>query len=218
MIDAAGILDPQALVEGAGAWALLVVAATVFVETGLLIGFLLPGDTLLIITGVLAYQGTIHQPIWLVSLVITVASILGNQTGFQIGKVGGRAVFTRSEKGLLSHHSVDRTEAFFHKWGPVSLTIGQYVPIVRTLLPVAAGIGKMNRRTFTLYNALGSLLWGGLVPLVGWGIAHIPGVAELVTKYIDIVLLGVVAVSVLSVGFHWLKERREMSKESRTQR
>jgi membrane-associated protein len=217
MIDAAGLFDPQAIVEGAGVWALLVVAAIVFVETGLLIGFLLPGDTLLLITGVLVFQGTIHQPIWLVSLAIMVASIAGNQTGYQIGKVGGPAVFTRSEKGLLSHKSVDRTEAFFHKWGPLSLTIGQYVPIVRTLLPVAAGIGRMNRVTFTLYNALGSLLWAGLLPLFGWGIAHIPGVADIVTKYIDVVLLGVVAVSALSVGYHWLKERRTIAKESGTE-
>lgn len=218
MTVASGLFDPQALVEGAGVWALLVVAAIVFTETGLLIGFLLPGDTLLIITGVLTFQGTIPQPIWLVSLVIVLASVLGNQTGYQIGKVGGPAVFTRSEKGLLSHKSVDRTEAFFHKWGPLSLTVGQYVPIVRTLLPVAAGIGKMNRRTFSLYNAAGSILWAGLLPLVGWGIAHIPGVAELVTKYIDIVLLGVVGISVISVGLHWLKERREIAAESRTKR
>ena len=218
MTVASGLFDPQALVEGAGVWALLVVAAIVFTETGLLIGFLLPGDTLLIITGVLTFQGTIPQPIWLVSLVIVLASIVGNQTGYQIGKVGGPAVFTRSEKGLLSHKSVDRTEAFFHKWGPLSLTVGQYVPIVRTLLPVAAGIGKMNRKTFSLYNAAGSVLWAGLLPLAGWGVAHIPGVAELVTKYIDIVLLGVVAVSVLSVGLHWLKERREIAAESRTKR
>lgn len=218
MTVASGLFDPQALVEGAGVWALLVVAAIVFTETGLLIGFLLPGDTLLIITGVLTFQGTIHQPIWLVSLVIVLASIIGNQTGYQIGKVGGPAVFKRSEKGLLSHKSVDRTEAFFHKWGPLSLTVGQYVPIVRTLLPVAAGIGKMNRRTFSLYNAAGSILWAGLLPVAGWGVAHIPGVAELVTKYIDIVLLGVVGVSVISVGLHWLKERREIAAESRTKR
>ncbi|MFM6967406.1 MAG: DedA family protein [Microbacteriaceae bacterium] len=214
MFEAAGVLDPGALIEGAGAWALLAVSAIVFIETGLLIGFLLPGDTLLVITGVLAFQGTVHQPIWLVSLCIMAASIAGNQTGYQIGKVGGPAVFTRSEKGLLSKHSVDRTEAFFHRWGPLSLTIGQYVPIIRTLLPVAAGIGRMNRRTFTVYNALGSLLWAGFLPFFGWGIAHIPGVAELVTQYIDIVLLGVVGISVVSVGLHWLKERRTIAKES----
>ncbi len=218
MIETAGLFDPQAIVEGAGVWAIVVVAAIVFIETGLLIGFLLPGDTLLLITGVLAYQGTIPQPIWLVSLVIMVASIAGNQTGYQIGKVGGPAVFTRSEKGLLSHHSVKRTEDFFLKWGPLSLTIGQYVPIVRTLLPVAAGIGRMNRRTFTAYNALGSLLWAGLLPIIGWAIAHIPGVAELVTEYIDLVLIGVVVVSAASVGVHWLRERRTMAKESRTER
>jgi membrane-associated protein len=80
VIETAGLFDPQAIVEGAGVWAIVVVAAIVFIETGLLIGFLLPGDTLLLITGVLAYQGTIPQPIWLVSLVIMVASIAGNQT------------------------------------------------------------------------------------------------------------------------------------------
>jgi membrane-associated protein len=218
VIETAGLFDPQAIIESAGVWAVVVVAAIVFIETGLLIGFLLPGDTLLLITGVLAYQGTIQQPIWLVSLVIMVASIAGNQTGYQIGKVGGPAVFTRSEKGLLSHHSVKRTEDFFRKWGPLSLTIGQYVPIVRTLLPVAAGIGRMNRRTFTAYNALGSLLWAGLLPIVGWAIAHIPGVAALVTEYIDLVLIGVVLVSAVSVGVHWLRERRTMAKESRTER
>lgn len=215
MIDAAGLFDPAALIESTGNWGLLIVAAIVFTETGLLVGFMLPGDTLLIITGVLTFTGTIPQPIWLVSAIIFIASILGNQLGYQIGRVGGPAVFTRQEGGLLSHTSVERTEQFFARWGPLSLTLGQYVPIVRTLLPVAAGIGKMNRLTFTLYNALGSFLWAGLLPVAGWGIAHIPGVAELVIQYIDIVLLGVVGVTLLSIGIHWLRERREIRDEEK---
>jgi membrane-associated protein len=213
MIVAAGILDPATLIEGAGNWALLLVAATVFVETGLLIGFMLPGDTLLLVTGILTNTGTIPQPIWLVSLVIFFASIAGNQLGYQIGKVGGPAVFRRTEGGLLSHKSVVRTEEFFQKWGPLSLTIGQYVPIVRTLLPVAAGIGKMNRLTFTLFNALGALLWAALLPLIGWLVAFIPGVADLVVEYIDLVLIGVIVISVGSIGIHWLRERREIREE-----
>jgi membrane-associated protein len=213
MISAIGLFDPATIIEGAGNWALVIVAAIVFIETGLLIGFMLPGDTLLLVTGVLTYTGTIPQHIAVVSGVIFVASILGNQLGYQIGKVGGPAVFTKQEGGLLSHKSVERTEKFFHRWGPLSLTLGQYVPIVRTLLPVAAGIGKMNRLTFTLYNALGSFLWAGILPVAGWGIAHIPGVSEIVIEYIDIVLLGVVAVSILSIGVHWWKERREIREE-----
>lgn len=213
MILSAGILDPASLIEGAGNWALLLVAVTVFVETGLLIGFMLPGDTLLLVTGILTNTGTIPQPIWLVSLVIFCASILGNQLGYQIGKVGGPAVFRRSEGGLLSHKSVVRTEAFFVRWGPLSLTFGQYVPIVRTLLPVAAGIGKMNRLTFTLFNALGALLWAALLPFIGWLIAFIPGVADLVVEYIDVVLLAVIVVSVGTIGIHWLRERREIREE-----
>ncbi len=211
---AVGLFDAHALIEGAGPWALLLVCAIVFVETGLLIGFLLPGDTLLIITGVLTFQGTIPQPIWLVSLAIFVASVMGNQTGYQIGKVGGPAVFSRREGGLISHASVQKTEAFFAKWGPLSVTFAQYVPIVRTLLPVAAGIGRMNRRQFTLYNALGSLLWAALLPFAGWLFAHIPGVAELVEQYIDVVLLGVVVIGVGYVIFHLWKERRTIQRES----
>jgi membrane-associated protein len=217
MTTASGLFDSQAIIEGAGVWAVVVVAAIVFIETGLLIGFLLPGDTLLVITGVLTFQGTITQPIWVISLVLIAASIAGNQLGYQIGKIGGPAVFKRSEGGLLSHKSVERTEAFFHKWGPLSLTIGQYVPIVRTLLPVAAGIGRMNRRTFTLFNALGAVLWAGILPVLGWLVAHIPGVAELVTEYIDLVLIAVVVVSLGSVALHWLKERRTISAESGTE-
>ena len=213
VILAAGIVDPTTIIEGAGNWALLLVAAIVFIETGLLIGFMLPGDTLLLVTGILTNTGTIPQPIWLVSLVIFCASILGNQLGYQIGKVGGPAVFRKSEGGLLSHKSVVKTEAFFLRWGPLSLTFGQYVPIVRTLLPVAAGIGKMNRLTFTLFNALGALLWAALLPFVGYLIAFIPGVAELVVEYIDIVLLAVVVVSVGTIGIHWLRERREIREE-----
>ena len=215
MVSALGIFDPAALIESAGNWGLLIVAAIVFTETGLLIGFMLPGDTLLVITGVLTFTGTIPQPIWLVSTVIFVASILGNQLGYQIGRVGGPAVFTRQQGGLLSHKSVERTEQFFQRWGPLSLTLGQYVPIVRTLLPVAAGIGKMNRVTFSLYNALGSLLWAGLLPVAGWGVAHIPGVAEIVVEYIDLVLLGVVGVTVVSIGVHWWRERREIRGEKK---
>ncbi len=214
MISASGLFDPVSIIESAGNWALVVVALIVFTETGLLIGFMLPGDTLLIVTGVLTFAGVIPQPIWLVSLIIVAASILGNQTGYQIGKVGGPAVFRKQEGGLLSHHSVARTEAFFQKWGPLSLTIGQYVPIVRTLLPVAAGIGKMNRATFTLFNTIGAVLWAGLVPVVGWAIAHIDGVAPIVIKYIDVVLLGVVGVSVLSIGVHWWRERRRAQREA----
>jgi len=213
MISAAGLFDPAALIESAGNWGLLIVGAIVFIETGLLIGFMLPGDTLLIIAGVLTYTGTIPQPIGVVAAIIFACSVLGNQLGYQIGKVGGPAVFTRQEGGLLSHKSVERTENFFHRWGPLSLTLGQYVPIVRTLLPVAAGIGKMNRATFTLFNALGAFLWAGILPVAGWAVAHIPGVADLVVKYIDLVLLGVVGISVLSIGIHWWRERREIRDE-----
>ena len=215
MVSALGLFDPVALVTGAGTWALLIVAGIVFIETGLLIGFILPGDTLLIVAGVLTQAGVVPQPIWLVSAVIFLASVAGNQLGYQIGFYGGPAVFKKQEGGLLSHESVARTERFFHKWGAASLTVGQYVPIVRTLLPVAAGIGKMPRARFTAFNTLGSFLWAGVLPVVGWTLALIPGVADIVIKYIDVVLLGVVAISALSIAVHWWRERRAIVAERR---
>jgi membrane-associated protein len=208
-----GLFDVAGLIHSAGSLALLLVCAIVFVETGLLIGFLLPGDTLLLITGILTFQGTIAQPIWVVCGAIFLAAVLGDQLGYLIGRKGGPAVFERKSSGFFSRKSVERTNGFFARYGGLAVTIARFVPVARTIAPVAAGIGRMSYRKFLLYNVLGALVWGVGLTMVGWGVAHIPGVAELVTKYIEVVLLGVVGVVVLSILVHWLKERRELKRE-----
>jgi len=210
---AAGLFDVEGIIQGAGAWGLLVVCAIVFVETGLLIGFLLPGDTLLLVTGVLTFQGTIPQPVWVVCLAVFLAAVLGDQLGYLIGVKGGPAVFERKSSGFFSRKSVDRTNAFFTRYGGLAVTIARFVPVARTIAPVAAGVGRMPYRKFLFYNVIGALAWGVGLIMIGWGVAHIQGVADLVTHYIEYVFIGLVVIVVGSMVVHFLKERRERRAE-----
>jgi membrane-associated protein len=199
--------SPHALIAGAGPWALLVVCAIIFAETGLLIGFVFPGDTLLLITGLLSFgpHRLIHIDIWWVALAIGVAAFLGGESGFFIGRAAGPRVFERKDTGLFSVHNVKRTNAFFDRFGALAVIVARFVPIVRTFAPVAAGVGHMQRRRYTVYNLIGGLLWGGGLTFIGYLLGNIPPVAHFVTKYIDIVLLAVVVLSALSVIIHYLQ-------------
>lgn len=208
-----GLFDVEGIITGAGPWALVVVCAIVFVETGLLVGFLLPGDTLLIITGVLTYTGVVEQPIWLVCLAITLATMGGDNLGYWIGRKVGPSIFERKSAGFFSKKSVARTEAFFLKYGGFAITIARFIAVVRTIAPVAAGVGRMNYRTFLFFDTIGAVLWGTGLTLLGWGVAHIPGVAELVTEYFEVGLLIIIGFVLLGIAFHVLKERREQKQE-----
>ncbi|KFF59105.1 membrane protein [Cryobacterium sp. MLB-32] len=215
MILSAGVLDPQALITGAGVWGLLLVCAVVFAETGLLIGFFLPGDTLLFFTGILAFGGAISQPLWLVMLLVAVAAAAGDQVGYVIGHRSGPRIFERKESGLFSRRSVERTQAFFARYGPAAVLVARFVPVVRTFAPVAAGVGRMPRRLFTLFNIIGGTVWTVLIVGLGFLLAHIPGVAEFAARYIDLVLVGIVVVSVVPVLVRTLLlHRRRVTEES----
>jgi membrane-associated protein len=200
-------LSPHALIAGAGPWALLVVCAIIFAETGLLIGFVFPGDTLLIITGLLAFgpHRLIHIDIWWVAIAIGLAAFLGGESGYYIGLKAGPRIFERKDTGLFSIHNVKRTNAFFERFGGVAVIFARFVPIVRTFAPVAAGIGHMERRRYTVYNLIGGLAWGGGLATLGYLLGNIRPVAIFVTKYIDLVLLVVVALTLLTALVHYLQ-------------
>ena len=209
------LIDIEGLISGAGAWALLLVCAIVFVETGLLVGFLLPGDTLLVIAGVLSFTGVIHQPIWLVMLCIALCAVAGDQLGYYIGRKAGPPIFQRRSSGLFSHRTVERTNRFFLRYGAAAVIIARFIGIVRTFMPVAAGVGKMPWPLFFRLDVIGGMLWGAGLPLLGWGVAHIPGVAEVVTEYIDLVLIGVVVIAIGFIVWHAIQSRREVEREIR---
>lgn len=207
-------LDPAAIISGAGPWALLVVCFIVFAETGLLVGFLLPGDTLLIISGLLTNTSQIFGVnIWIVSLLIGLSAFIGGEVGYLIGHKAGPAIFERKESGVFSTKNVARTNAFFERFGPITIILARFVPVVRTFAPVAAGVGHMPWRKYSLYNLIGAVLWGFGLTMVGYLIGYIPWVAHIVTEYIDVILLGVVVLTAAVTVWHYLRERAKVKKE-----
>ncbi|THG32842.1 DedA family protein [Naasia lichenicola] len=206
-----GIFDPQSIIESSGPWGLLVVCAIIFVETGLLIGFVLPGDTLLFFTGVLTFSGVLNVPLPVVIGAVILSAVIGDQLGYLIGHRAGPAVFERKQAGLISKASLDRTNAFFERYGARTVTIARFVPVVRTIAPVAAGAARMHYRRFLIYNIVGGALWALLIILAGYFLGQIPGVADFVSKYIDIILIGIVVLSVGSLLVNLLRQRRARS-------
>lgn len=212
-------LDPATIIAAAGPWALVVVCFIIFAETGLLIGFLLPGDTLLVISGLLSHSspaapnGVFGISVWWVALAIGLAAFVGGELGYVIGHKGGPAIFERKESGLFSKKNVDRTNAFFTKYGALTVIVARFVPIVRTFAPVAAGVGHMPYRKYSLYNLIGAVLWGFGLTMFGYGIGFIPVVGDLVAKYIDVILLAAVGGTAIVTLWHYLRERSRAKRE-----
>jgi membrane-associated protein len=208
-------LDPETIISAAGPWALLVVCAIVFSETGLLVGFLLPGDTLLVISGLLTHRThpVFGIDIWWVCLAIAFAAFLGGEVGYLIGHKAGPRIFERKESGLFSMENVRRTNAFFERFGALAIILARFVPIVRTFAPVAAGVGHMNYRKYSLYNAMGALLWGAGLTLFGYLIGYIPPVADFVSSYIDIILIGAVVITLVPTLFHYFQSVRKAKRK-----
>ncbi|WP_193596452.1 DedA family protein [Microbacterium sp. YJN-G] len=211
-------LDPETIISAAGPWALLVVCFIVFAETGLLIGFLLPGDTLLVISGLLSHpigqseHGVFGLSVWVVALLIGLAAFVGGEVGYFIGHKGGPAVFERRESGLFSRKNVERTNTFFERFGGITVILARFVPIVRTFAPVAAGVGHMPWKRYSLYNFIGAVIWGFGLTMFGYLIGFIPPVAEFVENYIDLILLAAVGGTALVTLWHYLSERHKAKK------
>ena len=202
-------LDPDTILRYFGPLAVIAVLAMVFAETGLLVGFFLPGDSLLFTAGMLTATGFIQMNIWLLCLLIFMAAITGNTTGFLIGRKAGPRVFNKPDSRLFKQEYVDKTYAYFDKYGGRTIVLAQFVPIVRTFAPVAAGVGKMSYRHFMAYNVLGALLWGVGVTQLGYWLGQIPFVQE----NIELILIGIVGASVLPIVLELLRSRSKSRNE-----
>jgi membrane-associated protein len=209
----ADLFNVQDLVGGAGVWGLAIVCAIVFAETGLLIGFFLPGDTLLFFTGLLAYTGAIPVPIAIVVIAVAASAFLGDQLGFVIGRRAGPAVFERRDSGFFSRANVGRTQSFFDRFGGWAVTIARFIAVVRTFAPVAAGVGRMKYSHFVGFNALGAVIWSALLVLVGYALGSIPEVAAVVEQYLEWVLIGLVVITVGSAIVTYLRQRSRARSE-----
>lgn len=213
-------LDPNAIVQSFGPWALLAVCVIVFAETGLLIGFIFPGDSLLVITGLLTFTGTmtdegngIRIPIYLVALAVGISAFLGGELGYLIGHKLGPRVFERKESGLFSRANVVRTNQFFERFGGAAVILARFVPVVRTFAPIAAGVGHMSYRKYSLYNIIGALLWGAGVSVGGFLLGYIKPLADFVSEYIDLMLLAAVVVAVVPAAVHYIRAARKAHKD-----
>ena len=199
-------LDPDNLAS-AGPFGLVIVCAVIFAETGLLVGFVFPGDTLLLITGISAEQG-LGISIWIAAPAIAVAAFLGGELGYYIGKKTGPRIFERKDSGFFSKEQVNRTNRFFEKYGPMAVILARFVPIVRTLAPIAAGVGRMDYRRYSLYNAIGAVSWGFGITFIGYLIGFIPPVRDFVQHNIEYILLGAVVVTLVPTLYHVVKNQR----------
>jgi membrane-associated protein len=176
--------------------------AIVFAESGLLIGFFLPGDSLLITAGILAQQGSLHLAGTM--LAVALGAIIGDSTGYFIGRRFGPAVFSRPDSRLFRPEYVERTQAFFGRYGGFSLVLARFVPVVRTVAPTLAGVGKMPYARFLIYNVVGGLLWATSVPLLGYWLG---GLIPNLDRYILLVVGVAVVLSLIPVGLELRKLR-----------
>ena len=208
-------LDPEAIIQAAGPWALLVVCFIVFAETGLLVGFLLPGDTLLVITGLITFYPGIGFDIWWVCIFIAVAAFLGGEVGYLIGHKAGPRIFERKETGFFSIENVQRTNAFFARFGGFAVILARFVPIVRTFAPVAAGVGHMDYRKYSLYNFIGAAIWGAGLTYLGYLLGYVPVLGDFVREYIDVILIGAVLLAVIPTVFHYIQSVRKAKRTAK---
>ncbi|PZG18704.1 hypothetical protein C1I95_13090 [Micromonospora craterilacus] len=194
-------LAPESLISTFGLLGILVI---VFAESGLLIGFFLPGDSLLFTTGLLVADGKyITYPLWLVCLLITIAAIAGDQVGYLFGRKVGPALFRRPNSRLFKQENLIKAHDFFEKYGARSIVLARFVPIVRTFTPIVAGVSRMNYRTFVIYNIIGGILWGTGVTVLGYFLGQIP----FVKTNIEYILIAIVAISVLPIAIELLRVR-----------
>jgi membrane-associated protein len=190
--------------ETMGPVGLLVVCLIIFAETGLLVGFFLPGDSMLFLVGLNLASIWQEVPIWLACLLISVSGLAGDQTGYWIGRRVGPAIFNRPKSKFFNTKNVDRAHKFFERYGSKAVILAHFVPIMRTFVPVAAGVGNLSWRKFTTYNVVGVVLWGTGVTLLGFFLGKIP----FVTEHVELVTLAFIGLSFIPIGLEILKALR----------
>ncbi|MGP5725225.1 VTT domain-containing protein [Arthrobacter rhombi] len=186
-------------------WIVLLVCGIVFAETGLLVGFFLPGDSMLFTAGLLVATGAIDVNLWVFAGCVFLAAFAGDQTGYLIGHKAGPAVFNKPDSRFFRKEYVDKAHEFFERFGGRAVILARFVPIVRTFLPVIAGVAKMHYRTFIAFNLVGALLWGVGVTLLG----HWLGQYAWVGNNIDIIFVAIVLLSVVPIAVELIKARRK---------
>ena len=200
LLAAAGALDPERLLETFGTLGLF---AIVFAESGLLIGFFLPGDSLLFTAGLLASQGELNFPVILVGCFVS--AVFGDQVGYVFGARVGPSLFRRPDSRIFRQEYVERARAYFDRHGSKTIVLARFVPIVRTFAPIVAGVSRMEYRTFLTFNIVGALLWAVGVTSLGYLLGEtVPSIDEYLLPVIGLIIF----ISVIPIGIEFLRNRR----------
>ncbi|WP_433266518.1 DedA family protein [Actinosynnema sp. CS-041913] len=198
-------LDPQKLLEGLGPYMLVGLCFIVFAECGLLVGFFLPGDSLLFTAGLFVANGVLDYPLWLVCLLLTVCALVGNVVGYWIGWRAGPALFNKPESKIFKKEYVDKTHEFFDKYGARAIVMARFVPIVRTFITAMAGVGRMDARKYFTYSLVGGVAWAAGLTVLGYFLGQIPFVRE----NLEMMLILIVLISIVPIIIEVIKARRE---------
>jgi membrane-associated protein len=198
-------ISPDTLLSGSGA--LLALSVVLFAECGLLIGFFLPGDTLLFAAGIGIATGAITSSLTAFLVIAPIAAVAGNLVGYAIGYRAGPVVFDRPNSKFFRPEYVTRAHAFFERFGSWTIIIGRFVPIVRTVATVMAGVGRMRFSVYALYSAIGGIIWADGVLLLGHQLGKIAWVRAH-KGWIDYAVVAVVVLGLLPVAVHYLQGRR----------
>lgn len=198
------MLDFTELIQTGG---LLVLALIIFAESGMMVGFFFPGDTLLFSAGILAAAGQL--PLGWTLVVIAVAAIVGDNTGYHIGRKLGPKLFKKEDGIIFRHDFIMKTEAFYEKYGTKTMLVAHFIPVVRSFAPVTAGAGKMNYKQFFIYDAIGVIAWTLSIVLLGYFVgSRIPGIEH----YIEPVLLAIIAATLIPTLYRAFKDPKIRAK------
>lgn len=201
-------LDPEKIISRGG---YLLIFGIIFAESGLLIGFFLPGDSLLFTAGMFASGAfatafpNVNFNIWVLLVGVFIAAVAGDQVSYLFGRKAGPALFSRPNSRLFKQEHLETAQDFFERHGPRAIVLARFVPIVRTFCPIVAGAGQMEYRTFVKFNVLGGFLWGIGVTTLGYYLGNV----SFIKDNLEIAILMVVAVSIVPVVIEVLKSRRE---------
>jgi membrane-associated protein len=204
-------MDPEYLLNQLGDWALWGTLLIVFIECGLLFP-ILPGDSLLFAVGLFIAHGTIDVPLWLACVLLTVAAFLGNVSGYYIGRFLGTALFRDPDARILKPQYLERTHAFFEKYGNRAIVMARFVPIVRTFITLVAGAGRMDQRKFFVYTGIGAVLWATGVTVLGYYLGRV----DFIRNHLESALILIVLVSVIPMIVEYLLGRRRTKASERT--
>jgi membrane-associated protein len=207
VLAAGGILDPEKLIDTVGLFGIF---GVIFAESGLLVGFFLPGDSLLFTAGFLAsgpssVDEALHLPLLPLLVGCFVAAVAGDQVGYLFGRRVGPAIFRRPDSRFFKQENVDKAQAFFDRYGAKTIVLARFVPIVRTFAPIVAGVSRMNYRTFVTFNLVGGGLWALGVTLLGYFLGQV----DFVEQNLEVAILTVVAISLLPIARELWKARKE---------